>query len=795
MLGWSAMMACSDSNGPSVTMAPPDSVRAVAVGPGAVRVEWAHVEGASSYRLERRGSLSGRFRTIAEPVPSQGDAQVSYFDTDVEPETFYGYRVVALSSFGGRSAVSTVAGDRTPPAPGVLVTVRTNAPTVAAVDRDGYTVTVRREADSTTAVVGPNASRRFSPLAPGTYAVTLRGVAPNCAARATQVAASVPSEGVQTLVPATFDIDCLDATRARIVALVTVEGDAGDANGFQLALAGLAADATLPDSVRAVARRQKVGATGGATRFEDLRPGHYDLRLEDVQAPCAAGDGVTRTVTAAALRTDTVRFTVRCEATGGGADRPLVLRNLWAPRQAPTGAKVALTVSLDLAAQAGLTLGSAAGRVQFPAAVLRYDSVTALRFPGQSVNSGIAGELNWIAFATSLDNPPSGIVPLLRFHFTVTGATGTSAATRSRVTELLAGDAATAIDTALVRPLEDTLVVGAGSGGTNAPPVARANGPYTGTTTTPIAFSSAGSSDADGTIASWFWSFGDGATSTLPNPSRTYTAAGSYTAMLTVTDDDGATASGQAVVTVTSGGSGNQPPQARANGPYAGTVAMPIAFSSAGSTDTDGSVVAWQWAFGDGTTSTQANPAKSYATAGSYTATLTVTDDRGASASASAPVTVTADGGTGSTPFTWAGGFGAVNQADSTVRLTITLDLTTNIPETPGIEELESFVVDSLRWDPTVLRFWALNWGPGSGGSFQTFGSSVGKLALRSSTLPSQNRSGVVTVAVVTFKLVGATGRATTTQTALGALVGTSQTGGFSYRTRTRVQEATITTP
>lgn len=60
-----------------------------------------------------------------------------------------------------------------------------------------------------------------------------------------------------------------------------------------------------------------------------------------------------------------------------------------------------------------------------------------------------------------------------------------------------------------------------------------------------------GSSDPDGVISSYAWTFGDGTTGTGATASRTYTAAGTYTVGLTVTDDDGATASTTRQVTVT----------------------------------------------------------------------------------------------------------------------------------------------------------------------------------------------------------------------------------------------------
>jgi PKD repeat protein len=55
------------------------------------------------------------------------------------------------------------------------------------------------------------------------------------------------------------------------------------------------------------------------------------------------------------------------------------------------------------------------------------------------------------------------------------------------------------------------------------------------------AFDGSGSSDSDGSITSYAWDFGDGATGTGVSPQHTYTAAGTYTVKLTVTDDRGGT--------------------------------------------------------------------------------------------------------------------------------------------------------------------------------------------------------------------------------------------------------------
>ncbi|MGY1809658.1 LamG-like jellyroll fold domain-containing protein [Blastococcus sp. SYSU D00669] len=84
----------------------------------------------------------------------------------------------------------------------------------------------------------------------------------------------------------------------------------------------------------------------------------------------------------------------------------------------------------------------------------------------------------------------------------------------------------------------------------NQPPVAAFTATSVGRTVTVDAGTS---TDADGSVVSHAWTFGDGSTASGPSATRAYAADGSYPVTLTVTDDDGATATTTRTVVVSSG--------------------------------------------------------------------------------------------------------------------------------------------------------------------------------------------------------------------------------------------------
>ena len=85
-----------------------------------------------------------------------------------------------------------------------------------------------------------------------------------------------------------------------------------------------------------------------------------------------------------------------------------------------------------------------------------------------------------------------------------------------------------------------------------APSASFSTSPSTGVAPLAVSVDGSASTDADGSVVSWAWNFGNGTTATGATSSTTYTTAGTYTVTLTVTDDDGATNTTTRSVVVTS---------------------------------------------------------------------------------------------------------------------------------------------------------------------------------------------------------------------------------------------------
>ncbi|MEF2977726.1 PKD domain-containing protein [Subtercola sp. YIM 133946] len=170
----------------------------------------------------------------------------------------------------------------------------------------------------------------------------------------------------------------------------------------------------------------------------------------------------------------------------------------------------------------------------------------------------------------------------------------------------------------------------------NIPPTAA----FTSTNTDLTAsFDASDSADADGTIASYSWNFGDGTSGTGKSVTHAYGTAGTYSVVLTVTDNKGAKGTSTGSVAVTAPAPVNVAPTAA----FTRTATnLSVALDGSGSSDPDGTIASYAWDFGDGSTGTGKTITHSYAQAGTYTVSLVVTDNKGATGNATSTVTATA---------------------------------------------------------------------------------------------------------------------------------------------------------
>lgn len=133
--------------------------------------------------------------------------------------------------------------------------------------------------------------------------------------------------------------------------------------------------------------------------------------------------------------------------------------------------------------------------------------------------------------------------------------------------------------------------------------------------------------DPDGEIVSYFWNFGDGSTSSVPNPIHTYQYSGSYTVTLIVTDDNGEQAYFEKTIVVPN----ILPIAGFSYSPRNITTVITVNFDGGEpySFDKDGYIVEWYWDFGDGFTANGSTVSHKFTEPGNYTVTLTVVDNEG----------------------------------------------------------------------------------------------------------------------------------------------------------------------
>lgn len=130
-------------------------------------------------------------------------------------------------------------------------------------------------------------------------------------------------------------------------------------------------------------------------------------------------------------------------------------------------------------------------------------------------------------------------------------------------------------------------------------------------------------SDSNAVGVSYLWDFGDGTTSTDQNPVHTYAASGVYTVLLTITGEDGCTATG--VITVFTDFNGF--PECSGYIFYTQTDTTTYDFDAM-IYDQNGNLItadSYVWDFGDGNTSTDPSPTHTYAAEGVYTVLLHAT--------------------------------------------------------------------------------------------------------------------------------------------------------------------------
>ncbi len=268
----------------------------------------------------------------------------------------------------------------------------------------------------------------------------------------------------------------------------------------------------------------------------------------------------------------------------------------------------------------------------------------------------------------------------------------------------------------------------------NQPPIANANGPYTGIEGQHVEFNASLSYDPEGVPLTYYWEFGDGETAvaTQPTTSHVYAQQGNYTVTLIVNDSVQ-----NSTPSITYALINDTEPKANftAN-KTSGFAPLTVQFNDS-SVSYDG-IVKWEWDFdGDGVTdSNEQNPIYTYDEAGTYTVSLTVYEADGDSDTETKEdyITVTS----------------AADTEPPTIE-SVTLDTYINIPNSSfhvTVEATDNVGVTSVTADGVTLTKTGSTW---EGDIFIPEGTPEGEYTL---TIIAQDEAGNTAESSVNYSVV-----------------------------------------
>ncbi|HET6226265.1 MAG TPA: PKD domain-containing protein [Bacteroidia bacterium] len=143
-----------------------------------------------------------------------------------------------------------------------------------------------------------------------------------------------------------------------------------------------------------------------------------------------------------------------------------------------------------------------------------------------------------------------------------------------------------------------------------------------------VAFTDRSTATSGSTITGYKWTFGDGDSSLLQNPSHTYKFSGHYFACLTITGKSlsGKVCTDRQCYPIEIKGCGVDTTRCRLSAKFeAKTDSCTVTFTDGSKTGTGTTITGYKWKFGDGDSSNVQNPTHKYAHSGKYQVCLTIT--------------------------------------------------------------------------------------------------------------------------------------------------------------------------